>query len=381
MYKGTPRNGASAVLRSYDSRKEPPPEFNCTIWQAGRATSATGLAFKPIQIGQHVFIDEGAGKYNPAPQVLDEAAVNEYPGRDVGVFVSIGTGKRPGGTNNRQHEWWEGFVGGGMGDFAEARRRLISKIEGCEDTHQYMRTEHLAKRGVNPDNYYRLNVEVGVGEFGMNEWNRLADISTSTRRYLAKPEVQRIILDAAAKMARIERAKRRHLAYTTAGELDGYMKPLPPDLPPLLDPLAVELPGGDVPSYRPRVQPGPQYPANAPHPYHQVTSQDKFTVISSDEFPQPTETMQPRRSAELAYRGDEHRTSESSILPSPRRSHEGYGRTSPPPLPPKTPIPERNPRRLTNSPRGNGMVKLPYPDTDGPPPMVNMARKPEYIGR
>lgn len=168
VYKGTPKNGLSQLLRSYDSRKEPAPEVNCTIWQAGRATSATGLAFKPIQIGQSVYIDEGAGKYNPAPQILDEAVCNEWPGREVGVFVSIGTGKRPGGTNTQQHLWWEGFVGSGMGDFAEARRRLISKIEGCEDTHQYMLSDCLAKRGASRDNYFRLNVEVGVGEFGMN---------------------------------------------------------------------------------------------------------------------------------------------------------------------------------------------------------------------
>lgn len=168
VYKGTPKNGSSVLLRSYDSRKEPATEYNCTIWQAGRATAATGLAFKPIQVGQSVFIDEGAGKYNPAPQILDEAVRNEWPGREVGVFVSIGTGKRPGGTNHQQHEWWEGFVGNSIGDFAEARRRLINKIEGCEDTHQFMQSRYLAERGVNVSNYFRFNVEVGVGEFGMN---------------------------------------------------------------------------------------------------------------------------------------------------------------------------------------------------------------------
>jgi thymidine phosphorylase len=96
--------------------------------------------------------------------------VNEWPGRDVGIFVSIGTGKRPGGTNNRQVEWYEGFIGGTMGNFAEARRRLIAKIEGCEDTHQQMLSSLLQKRGVPVANYVRLNVEVGVGDFGMNEY-------------------------------------------------------------------------------------------------------------------------------------------------------------------------------------------------------------------
>ncbi|KAI9811135.1 MAG: hypothetical protein M1827_005586 [Pycnora praestabilis] len=393
VYKGTPKNGSAALLRSYDSRKEPPPEANCTIWQAGRATSATGLAFKPIQIGQSVFIDEGAGKYNPAPQILDEAAMNEWPGREIGVFLSIGTGRRPSGTNSQQHLWWEGFVGSGVGDFAEARRRLISKIEGCEDTHQYMCNEHLLKRQVNLDNYYRLNVEVGVGEFGMNEWNRLADISTSTRRYLAKTEVQKINVDAAAKMARIQRAKMRHTHYTTAGELDGeYTEKYLPDIPPPSDPLAVELPGIDVPSLLPERRLGPQYPP-PPH-YQQVPSaQDKFSVISSDEYPQPVESIPlPRLSHELPTGrpsihdyGAEPRSSNGSLVPSPRRS--GEERSSPPPLPPKTPLGfrdadhpvYRNERTLPRLP--NGRVSLPYPDMDGPPPPVRMDRKPDLGGR
>jgi hypothetical protein len=400
VYKGTPKHGNSALLRSYDSRKEPSPEFNCTIWQAGRATSATGLAFKPIQIGQSVFIDEGAGKYNPAPQLLDEAAVSEWPGREVGVFLSIGTGKRPGGTAQQQHLWWEGFVSSGVGDFAEARRRLVAKIEGCEETHQYMLREHLSKRNVNPDNYFRLNVEVGVGEFGMNEWNRLADISTSTRRYLGKNEVQRMNVEAAAKIGRIHKARMRHATYTTATEIDGSEvngRPVP-----LADPTAVELPSTDVNS-RPGQQP-PSYSVPS-QPY-----EEKFTVISSDEYPEPVPQSRqsppplPRRSHELAPEGlgnnrpsneyNHHpppRSSNSSFVPSPRRSGEvdrpsnDQNRPSPPPLPPKTPLPypeDTDPRHIRHGPQNssNGATRPPYPD-DGPPPPVNHARKPQYGGR
>ncbi|EMR66722.1 putative patatin-like serine hydrolase protein [Eutypa lata UCREL1] len=172
MYKGTPRGGDPAVLRSYDSRKEPAPEYDCKIWEAGRATCAIGLAFKPIRIGQSLFHDDGAGTFNPSPFALDEATVNEWPGRDVGVFISIGTGKRPKGTDQNSHVWYEGF----MGDFAEARKKLITKIEGCEAIHERMKKDYLMRRGVNIENYYRLNVEIGVGEFGMNEWHRLGDI-------------------------------------------------------------------------------------------------------------------------------------------------------------------------------------------------------------
>lgn len=382
--------GDSTLLRSYDSRKEPAPEFNCTIWQAGRATSATAVAFKPIQIGQSVFIDEGAGKYNPSPQILDEAVINEWPGRDLGVFVSIGTGKRPASTSNRnQHEWWEGFMGGGIGEFAEARRRLISKIEGCEDTHQYMLNEHLPKRGVNRDNYYRLNVEVGVGEFGMNEWQRLADISTSTRRYLAKGEVKRMNEDAAAKLGKIERAKRRHAFQTTKRELDET------NVPPPLETLAVELPGDEG-----RVYQNPR--ANNLHSsrYTDVSSpQDKFSIVSLVESQRSSAVgASPRRSIEQGQ-GIDNRLSAAggSSGPSPRRSHESQmspdGAGQAPPLPPKTPI-QSNRVPMTGTvpntpvsplynfqPRHNTVPRLPYPDDDGPPPVVNMAGKPEFRPR
>ena len=165
------------------------------------------MAFKPIQIGQSWYLDEGAGKYNPAPLVLDEAVQNEWPGREVGVVVSIGTGKRPPDSKGKESEWWEGFLGGTFGDLAEARRRLISKLEACEDTHKFMVREHLAARGTSVENYYRLNVEVGVGEFGMNEWNRLADISTSTRRYLGRSAERNMVQNAAVKLAKIQRAR------------------------------------------------------------------------------------------------------------------------------------------------------------------------------
>ena len=386
IYKDTPPRGDAILLRSYDSRKEPPPEFNCTIWQAGRATSATGLAFKPIQIGQSIFIDEGSGKYNPSPQILDEAVINEWPGRELGVFVSIGTGKRPPSASSQknQHEWWEGFMGGTVGNFAEARRRLISKIEGCEETNQYMINEHLPMRGVNPENYYRLNVEVGVGEFGMNEWQRLAEISTSTRRYLARPEVKRLNEDAAAKMARIERSKRRHSHFTTKGELDGHERPAPPDLPPLLEPLAVELPGDDGHFFaNPRA-----HEVQSPR-YAQVSSPtDKYSVVSPLENT-PTSIIGSapfRRSAEFQH---DNRLSTSSIIPSPRQSHESQGRPEAigqaPPLPPKTPITGGRGSQHIGPPdlvpRQSGIQRLPYPDDDGPPPLVNMAGKPEFRPR
>ncbi|KAL5120917.1 hypothetical protein ACEQ8H_001105 [Pleosporales sp. CAS-2024a] len=394
VYKGTKKAGTGQILlRSYDSRKEPPVEPNATIWQAGRATCATALAFKPIQIGQSVFLDEGTGKYNPSPMVLDEAVCNEWPGREVGVFISIGTGKRPDGTNAQQHLWWEGFISGGIGDFAEARRRLIQKIEDCEKTHKEMK-DHLANRGVNPEHYYRLNVNVGVGEFGMNEWNALADISTNTRMYLADKTVQGMTLDAAAKIARIHFAKLRwDRTQKNPSSLDGPQAPNKP-LPgvPEPSPLAVELPAEDVrpehlrPAYRLTNPDGDQVSFHDQQLYRDADN--KYLVVSSDEFPQPAlNDLPPRHSGELTApgrRSDEQFTSgrPDSMVSADHTSFEErlqYAPAHAPPRPPKTPLQDDlipaplSPRRT--SPRG---APLPYPDNDGPPPVVNKATKPEF---
>ena len=382
MLKGhNERSGTTLLLRSYPSRTQPAVESGCTIWQAGRATSATKLAFKEIRIGTSTFLDEGFGlvnsdktpTYNPAPQILDEAIVNEWPGSNIGLFLSIGTGKRPGGTQNMQSEWWEGFAGG-LGSFAEAKRKLIAKIEGCEKTHKEMLSIHLPRKGIDPKHYVRLNVEVGVGEFGMNEWNRLADISNSTQSYLNTPKVTNMLNEGAKEMAKVE-ATRRQLAAKLQRANESYEQHYQPqDTPyvPPSEPNAIELPGGDEPQLvpRPLSRPGPMYPGSQPHHYQRTsTPNDKFAIMSSDEYPQPTDEYQQRSSEEKPYRG----------------SNE-YQRHDAPPLPPKTPISHqdpRNTRRQHPSPRDGRNVPppLPYPDTDGPPPPVNMARKPEFVHR
>lgn len=397
VYKGAHKGDPPALLRSYRSRKKPSPEFKCAIWQAGRATCATKLAFKSIQIGQSVFLDEGEGMinldksptYNPAPHVLDEAVINEWPGQEVGVFLSIGTGKRPSGTSHLQAEWWESFVGG-LGDFAEAKRKLMLKIEGCEKTHEDMLSTHLQQRGVQKECYHRLNVEVGVGEFGMNEWNRLPDIRNNTELYLNRADVREEIGLAADQMTAIESRKQEHIMARMSQKANSFGNYNPVSVLPPPNPNAVELPGEDAPSLfpRPLSSPGPLYPASPPYslqaPY---MSEDKYIVIPSEEDYHKGPHTPPRRSNEGSNRGssDQYRnenpaSSDGSFVPSPRRSMEKYA----PPRPPKTPIPVpgiEDTRRYTvpHGPRGN--IVLPYPDTDGPPPLVNMARKPQSTRR
>lgn len=110
--------------------------------------------------------------------------MNEWFGCEVGVFVSVGMGKWLKSSDINLILWYEGF----MGEFVEVRRRLIVKIEGCEKIYEFMKKEYLFKWGVNIEYYYWFNVEVGVGEFGMNEWNWLVEISINIWCYLVREE-------------------------------------------------------------------------------------------------------------------------------------------------------------------------------------------------
>ncbi|KAG6009013.1 hypothetical protein E4U21_003344 [Claviceps maximensis] len=411
VYQGSPRGSPPAMLRSYDSRREPPPEFDCKIWQAGRATSAIGLAFKPIRIGQSIFHDDGVGTFNPAPDALDEAVVNEWPGREIGVFVSVGTGRRPKSSDANSNAWYEGF----MGEFVEARRRLIAKIEGCEKIHEFMLREHLARRGVNVENYYRLNVEVGVGEFGMNEWHRLADISTGTRRYMAREPEQRMIHGISTKLAKIFRAKIRwERAQQGIPELVKSTSATNFELP-----LAVELPG-DMPM-------SPPFPPRSPPSRSSFDSGSDSLQVDSNPLASPRSSHDRLHASPPSSRGtghvsatgggvggdvDENRLGvaapssafnryssasdadkiaimcpdEHPRLPPPQAAAPPPTRIEPPPLPPKTPLPDASNRQhlsqqaLVPRPLRISQSSIPpYPvDDDEPPPPVNLARKPEY---
>ncbi|KAJ3565915.1 hypothetical protein NPX13_g7323 [Xylaria arbuscula] len=406
IYKGTGRGGEPALLRSYDSRKEPAPEFDCKIWEAGRATSAIGLFFKPIKIGQSIFHDDGAGTFNPSPYALDEATVNEWPGREVGVFVSVGTGKRPKSSDQNQHVWYEGI----MGDYADARRKLIAKIEGCEVIHERMKKDLLMKRGVNIENYYRFNVEVGVGEFAMNEWHRLGEISTGTRRYMNRSAEQRMVQGSSTKLAKIHRAKQRYEKLGNAPDI--IATPVTPMMGSIAAPLAVELPGDMPTSFPPRnTRPVSRqsYDSGADHLPLPTTPSPRSSGERVGPFnkraspPQAAARFQPPSSPKsVAADEDPDRLTVSSPTPSQYRHASGADkiaitssdefprqqpvlqhqphRIEPPPLPPKTPLPDapENTRRRT----GSGQAPPPYPPDDvGPPPTVNMARKPNFRGR
>lgn len=214
-FKGSDENTPPAFLRTYESAQSTAISPKCTIWEAGRATAAHFPAFKQIKIGHDIFIDDGSGRYSPVVQIIEEAMVHEWPGREVGVLVSIGSGKVATTTSTastttngaarstiRREQSTSFLRSTSLGKMVDAKHKHMSKMVDCEKIHQEL-IRDLERKGVAQDSYFRFNVEVGMGDFGINEWSRMAEISTSTRKYLSKPEVHAMNRVCAEKMANI----------------------------------------------------------------------------------------------------------------------------------------------------------------------------------
>ena len=69
--KGTRAESPPNLFRSYQCDDHDASE--CTIWEAGRATSAAPTFFKPVQIGHAAFCDGGLAHNNAGELALFEA--------------------------------------------------------------------------------------------------------------------------------------------------------------------------------------------------------------------------------------------------------------------------------------------------------------------
>jgi len=157
------------------------PTFNCTIVEAARATTANPTLFKAIEIGEEnlkeKFVDSSLRCNNPVRYVLQEAR-SSFPNRPMSCIVSLGTG-----TVN--------VIGLETPDTFQKLlpmkllRVLRSMAEDCENT-----SEELANQSPNMRQiYFRLNVDHGLQDVSLAEWDKLADVKTHTDQYLQKYDV------------------------------------------------------------------------------------------------------------------------------------------------------------------------------------------------
>jgi hypothetical protein len=158
------------------------PGYNCTIWEAGRATSAAPTFFKRIYIGnpgmQEEFVDAGIGCNNPVQYLVQEAQREFGPKREVACIVSIGTGKPK----------VAGFKAPGLFQRMlplDLIKVLTAISTDSEAVALVMETRYQHCNGL----YHRLNVERGLEQVSLGEWEKLGEVTTHTMEYLCADEI------------------------------------------------------------------------------------------------------------------------------------------------------------------------------------------------
>jgi hypothetical protein len=183
-------NQGPRIFRTWEADKY--PGYNCTIWEAGRATSAAPRFFKRIFIGdpglQEEFVDAAMGCNNPVRYLIEEAQREFGLAREVGCIVSIGTGKPK----------VAGFDAPGL--FQRALPLDLIKVLVSMATDSEAEASRMKARYQNcPGLYHRLNVERGLEEISLEEWKMLGDVKTHTMEYLRQNDINTdvdVIVDA-----------------------------------------------------------------------------------------------------------------------------------------------------------------------------------------
>ncbi|KZT36504.1 FabD/lysophospholipase-like protein [Sistotremastrum suecicum HHB10207 ss-3] len=153
--------------------------FDCTIWEAARATSADPTLFTRIRIGEdgHVedFIDGGLGFNNPAELILEEAK-RLFPDRSLACLLSIGAGKRAAIRLMEPTLLQKAF----------RRRRLPSALKATVNDTEGV-AERISKESTKVASsflYFRFNVQYGLEDIGLTDWKKMNLIFTYTNAYL-----------------------------------------------------------------------------------------------------------------------------------------------------------------------------------------------------
>lgn len=171
----------TALLRSYRSRQV--KEVDCTIWEAGRATSAASSFFDPITIGKYgeTFLDSATCCNNPVEEVLEEA-IHIWPDAKhrISCLLSIGTGQ-PALT----------AFGKSLKEVAKTLVQIATETEQTALKFQSLHADDLGDREIKPKVYFRFNVSKGLETVGLEEHKQRGRIAAATKEYLKIPDISR----------------------------------------------------------------------------------------------------------------------------------------------------------------------------------------------
>ncbi|KAJ7440030.1 hypothetical protein FB451DRAFT_1377722 [Mycena latifolia] len=175
MHESNLNAGIPELLRSYDTPEE--PAFDCKIWEAARARSATPGLFKPMEIGQGgvrpKYIGGGVWNNNPTSLVVAEAQ-KMYPSQHAVLVVSVGSG-HPDTIQIPRSPTLTAFA-----------KTLKSIATDCERIHE----DNARRFHSSPNTYFRLNVLQGLQGFEKQHWGRSSEVSAHTRAYLATEDAK-----------------------------------------------------------------------------------------------------------------------------------------------------------------------------------------------
>ena len=136
------------------------------IWQVARATSAAPTYFEPPIIDGLQYVDGGFGANNPCIEIYEEVRrMNNNSKSSAKTILSIGTGK-----NNETRR----FKGTGFRRYLNYLNFARKWASDSEQTHLSMLN---AKKEGNFD-YFRLNVEEGLGLMKLDEWRARGPVRT-----------------------------------------------------------------------------------------------------------------------------------------------------------------------------------------------------------
>ena len=180
-------------MRSFGTLYDDP--FPACIWQIARATSAASTYFLPITIDDVEYGDGRTGWNNPTKQAIAEAR-NMWPGRPIGILVSIGTGLEEALQLNDTIRNVPRIIESLLENTSPLHAFKLAVAEyavkcvtSCELVHREI-SEHC-DRDILEGNYFRLNVPQGMAAIGLAEWDKLGDIIALTNQYMDDGDMKR----------------------------------------------------------------------------------------------------------------------------------------------------------------------------------------------
>ncbi|KAK1973898.1 acyl transferase/acyl hydrolase/lysophospholipase, partial [Colletotrichum cereale] len=138
----------------------------CSIWEVARATSAATTFFKPIRVGRDEieFVDAGFGYNNPCEVLVDEAR-KQFPSHTRLQVLSIGTGL------------------GDVVSIGKTRMDIVRALKSMATSSKKVAARMDHQYG-DSHQYFRFNVDKGLEDVTLSDWEKSSTISAHTRNYI-----------------------------------------------------------------------------------------------------------------------------------------------------------------------------------------------------